>query len=140
MGSANASAATHRFALVQLRGCCDGRHSNFAMMDINFAASVLLARMASFINAVLIVVLAGLLAIAFGVVFGRLHPLIDLFGQFLLPAIVAAAALALVALLLGRYPIAPAARARGLRSCPATWASQSITFWRRPNSSWSRAD
>ena len=48
-------------------------------------------------------VLAGLFLVSFGALFGRTHPLIDSFGQFLLPAIVGAAALALLAFLTARY-------------------------------------
>jgi endonuclease/exonuclease/phosphatase (EEP) superfamily protein YafD len=47
--------------------------------------------------------LLGLFLVAFGAVFGRVHPLIDLFGQFVLPAIVGAAALAVLTALTGRY-------------------------------------
>jgi endonuclease/exonuclease/phosphatase (EEP) superfamily protein YafD len=48
---------------------------------------------------------AGILALAaviLGVLFGRFHPLLDLFAHFLLPAIVAALAMALIAAFAGR--------------------------------------
>lgn len=51
-------------------------------------------------------ILLGLAMVAMGAVFGRLHPIIDLFGQFLLPAIVGSAALAILAALTGRYATA----------------------------------
>lgn len=50
-------------------------------------------------------VLVGLFLVSFGALFGRAHPLIDSFAQFLLPAIVAAAALALLAFLTARYTV-----------------------------------
>lgn len=51
------------------------------------------------INAAII----GLLAVVFGALFGKLHPLADLFGQFLLPAMIGAIAVALLAAILGRH-------------------------------------
>jgi endonuclease/exonuclease/phosphatase (EEP) superfamily protein YafD len=48
-------------------------------------------------------ILLGLAMVALGAIFGRLHPTIDLFGQFLLPAIVGSAGLAVLAALTGRY-------------------------------------
>ena len=45
----------------------------------------------------------GLAAVVFGALFGRFHPLIDLFGQFLLPAMIGAIAVALFAAILGRH-------------------------------------
>ncbi|MCE9522114.1 MAG: endonuclease/exonuclease/phosphatase family protein [Alphaproteobacteria bacterium] len=50
-------------------------------------------------------VLAGLFLVPLGALFGRANPLIDSFGPFLLPAIVGAAALALLALLAARYAV-----------------------------------
>jgi endonuclease/exonuclease/phosphatase (EEP) superfamily protein YafD len=44
----------------------------------------------------------GLAAVILGVPFGRFHPLLDLFAHFLLPAIVAALAMALLAAFVGR--------------------------------------
>ncbi len=77
--------------------------------------------MHSLINAACSIVLAGLLLVAFGALFGRLHPLIDLFGQFLLPAIVAAAALTLLALLTGRHITAIVAVAALLANLAIAW-------------------
>lgn len=62
--------------------------------------------MHTLITATFVTILVGLFAVALGAVFGRIHPLIDLFGQFVFPAIVTAAALALIALLIGRHAIA----------------------------------
>lgn len=77
--------------------------------------------MHSFVTAALFTILAGLFAVALGAVFARVHPLLDLFGQFLLPAIVAAAVLALLALLLGRYMIALASLAALLANLALAW-------------------
>ena len=77
--------------------------------------------MHTLINAVCSIVLAGLLLVAFGALLGRLHPLIDLLGQFLLPAIVAAAALTLLALLTGRYIAAILAVAALLANLAIAW-------------------
>ncbi|MBP6012877.1 MAG: endonuclease/exonuclease/phosphatase family protein [Alphaproteobacteria bacterium] len=45
----------------------------------------------------------GLAAVVFGALFGKFHPLLDLFSQFVLPAIVGAIAVALLAAILGRH-------------------------------------
>lgn len=52
----------------------------------------------TFFNAAIL----GLAAVVAGVLFGRLHPLIDIFAHFLLPAIAAALVMALLAALAGR--------------------------------------
>lgn len=64
--------------------------------------------MQTFISAFLYASLAALICVVFAVAFPRLHPLVDLFAQFLLPAIVGAAVVAVVAALMGR-PVATAA-------------------------------
>lgn len=65
--------------------------------------------MQTFINAVCYAGLAALVCVVFAAAFPRLHPLVDLFAQFLLPAIVGAALIALFAALTGRPVIAAAA-------------------------------
>jgi endonuclease/exonuclease/phosphatase (EEP) superfamily protein YafD len=62
--------------------------------------------MHTFFSTLCIVVLIGLFLVAFGASFGRLHPVVDLLGQFLLPAMVGALLLALFAVLTARYTIA----------------------------------
>ncbi len=47
--------------------------------------------------------LFGLALVAFGTAFGHLHPWVDLFGQFLLPAMGGGVALALIAVFTARY-------------------------------------
>jgi endonuclease/exonuclease/phosphatase (EEP) superfamily protein YafD len=71
----------------------------------------------AFCNAVLI----GLFLVAFGAAFGRLHPLIDLFGQFVLPALVGAVAIALLALVTARYTTALVAVAALLTNLLIVW-------------------
>jgi endonuclease/exonuclease/phosphatase (EEP) superfamily protein YafD len=71
----------------------------------------------TFLNAVLL----GLLLVVGGAVFGRVHPLIDLFGQFVLPAIVGAAALAILTALTGRYVTAALAAAALLANLAIAW-------------------
>lgn len=55
-----------------------------------------------FIGAFFNAAILGLAAVVMGVLFGKLHPLIDLFAHFLLPAIVGALAMALLAAFAGR--------------------------------------
>src|SRR5262249_7257153 len=62
--------------------------------------------MDSLLSALLLAVLAGTFAVGGCALLARFHPLIDLMGQFLLPAMIAAAAVLLVALLAGRYGVA----------------------------------
>jgi endonuclease/exonuclease/phosphatase (EEP) superfamily protein YafD len=71
----------------------------------------------AFCNAVLI----GLFLVAFGAAFGRLHPLLDLFGQFILPALVGAVAIALLALVTARYTTALIAVAALLTNLLIVW-------------------
>lgn len=71
----------------------------------------------AFCNAVLI----GLFIVAFGAAFGRLHPLIDLFGQFVLPALVGAVVIALIALMTARYGTALVAVAALLVNLLIAW-------------------
>lgn len=71
----------------------------------------------TFFNALLI----GLFLVAFGANFGRLHPTIDLIGQFLLPAIIGAAVVALLAAFAGRYFTAIAAVAALLLNLALAW-------------------
>jgi hypothetical protein len=52
----------------------------------------------AFFNAAIL----ALAAVVVGVLFGRLHPLVDLLAHFLLPAIVGAIAMALLAAFAGR--------------------------------------
>lgn len=59
--------------------------------------------MQTIVNTFLIAVFLGLLIVAFGAAAGRLHPLVDIFGQFVLPAIVGGVVVALIAALTGRY-------------------------------------
>lgn len=75
------------------------------------------ALISTFFNTVLL----GLLLVAGGAVFGRVHPLIDIFGQFVLPAIVAAAALAILTALTGRYLTAALAAAALLANLAIAW-------------------
>ncbi len=71
----------------------------------------------AFCNAVLI----GLFIVAFGAAFGRLHPLLDLFGQFVLPALVGAVIIVLIALMTARYGIALVAVAALLTNLLIAW-------------------
>jgi endonuclease/exonuclease/phosphatase (EEP) superfamily protein YafD len=71
----------------------------------------------AFCNAVLI----GLFIVAFGATFGRLNPLIDLFGQFVLPALVGAVVIALIALMTARYGTALVAVAALLVNMLIAW-------------------
>lgn len=66
-------------------------------------------------------ILLGLAMVALGAVFGRLHPFIDLFGQFLLPAIVGSAVLAILAALMGRYATAALAGVALLANLVIAW-------------------
>lgn len=77
--------------------------------------------MSTVITTACIVVLAGLVTVALGAVFGRVHPLIDLFGQFLLPAMIAAAIAAVLATALGRYGFALAFVATFVASLAIAW-------------------
>jgi endonuclease/exonuclease/phosphatase (EEP) superfamily protein YafD len=77
--------------------------------------------MQTVLTAAVNLVLAGLFLVAFGALFGRLHPVIDLFGQFLLPAIVGAAALTLVVVLIGRYQAAAFAVAALAANLALAW-------------------
>lgn len=65
--------------------------------------------MQTLISAFLYASLAALICVVFAVAFPRLHPLVDLFAQFLLAAIVGAALIAVFAALIGRPVIAAAA-------------------------------
>lgn len=65
--------------------------------------------------------LAALLLSAFAALFGRTHPLLDAFGQFLLPAIVGAASLALLAFLTTRYTTGALAIAAVLLNLAIVW-------------------
>jgi len=71
----------------------------------------------AFCNAVLI----GLFVVAFGAAFGRVHPLIDLFGQFVLPALVGAVVVMLLALLTARYATAVVGVAALLANLFVAW-------------------
>jgi endonuclease/exonuclease/phosphatase (EEP) superfamily protein YafD len=66
-------------------------------------------------------VLAGICLVAFGALFGRMHPLIDSLAQFLLPAIVGAAVLALLAFLTARYTTGIVAIAALLLNLAIVW-------------------
>lgn len=55
-----------------------------------------------FVGAFFHAAILGLGAVILGVLFGKLHPLIDIFAHFLLPAIIGALALALLAAFAGR--------------------------------------
>ncbi len=72
-------------------------------------------------NAACAAALAGLALVVLGALFGRIHPIIDLFGQFLLPAMVGAALLALVAVLTARYATASIAVALLLACVAIAW-------------------
>ena len=65
--------------------------------------------------------LAGLFLSAVAALFGRTHPLLDAFGQFLLPAIVGAASLALLAFLTARYTTGALAVAALLLNLAVAW-------------------
>ena len=71
----------------------------------------------AFCNAVLI----GLFVVAFGATYGRVHPLIDLFGQFVLPALVGAVVVMLLALLTARYATAVVGVAALLANLFVAW-------------------
>jgi endonuclease/exonuclease/phosphatase (EEP) superfamily protein YafD len=73
------------------------------------------------LSAVCYTVLVGLFLVPFGALFGRTHPLIDSFGQFLLPAIVGAAALALLAFLTARYTVGLLAMVAILTNLAVVW-------------------
>ena len=77
--------------------------------------------MHAFISTFFNTVLLGLVLVAGGAVFGRVHPLIDIFGQFVLPAVVAAAALAILTALTGRYLTAALAAAVLLANVAIAW-------------------
>jgi len=59
--------------------------------------------MQTILSAACTAALVGLFLVAFGALFGRIHPIVDLFGQFLLPAMVGTVLLALFAVLSARY-------------------------------------
>jgi endonuclease/exonuclease/phosphatase (EEP) superfamily protein YafD len=65
--------------------------------------------------------LAGVIASGFAALFARAHPLIDAFAQFLLPAVAAAAVLALLAVVTGRYAMAAAAVAALVLNLALAW-------------------
>jgi endonuclease/exonuclease/phosphatase (EEP) superfamily protein YafD len=71
----------------------------------------------AFCNAVLI----GIFLVAFGAAFGRIHPTIDLVGQFVLAAMVGAVLIALLALLTARYTTAIVAVAALLTNLLIVW-------------------
>ena len=77
--------------------------------------------MQTFLSAVCTAALIGLFLVAFGALFGRIHPIVDLFGQFLLPAMVGAALLALFAILTARYATASLAIVALLGSIAIAW-------------------
>ena len=66
-------------------------------------------------------VLVFLFAVSFGALASRLHPLLDLLGQFLLPAVIAAAVIVPIALLAGRPTIAIAAIAALILNLAIAW-------------------
>ena len=78
------------------------------------------------VNAAFNALLAGLYLVSLGGLFGRIHPLIDALGQFLLPAIVAAAALALLALLTARFATGALAVAALLLNLAIVWPTLSM--------------
>lgn len=71
----------------------------------------------AFCNAVLL----GIFLVAFGAAFGRIHPSIDLIGQFVLAAIVGAVVIALIAVLTARYVTALVAVAALLTNLLIAW-------------------
>lgn len=77
--------------------------------------------MHTLINAAFNAVLIGLFLVAFGAAFGRIHPMIDLIGQFVLPALVGAVVIALLALVTGRYVTAVVAVAALLANLLIAW-------------------
>ena len=77
--------------------------------------------MQTLISALCNAVLIGLFVVAFGAAFGRVHPLIDLFGQFVLPALVGAVVVMLLALLTARYATAAVGVAALLANLFVAW-------------------
>lgn len=65
--------------------------------------------------------LIALFAVAFGATFGRIHPTIDLIGQFTLPALIGAVVVAVFALLAQRYTSAIVAVAALLANLLIAW-------------------
>lgn len=77
--------------------------------------------MHTLVSALCNAVLIGLFLVAFGAAFGRLHPFIDLFGQFVLPALTGAVLIALIAVLTARYGTALVAVAALLTNLLIVW-------------------
>jgi endonuclease/exonuclease/phosphatase (EEP) superfamily protein YafD len=80
-------------------------------------ASTMHTLVSAFCNAVLI----GVFLVAFGAAFGRLHPTIDIVGQFVLAAMIGAVVIALLALLTARYTTALVAVAALLTNLLIAW-------------------
>lgn len=77
--------------------------------------------MNAFLTTIFYAALASLFLAAFAALFGRAHPLLDAFGQFLLPAIVGAASLALLAFLAARHTTGALAIAALLLNLAIVW-------------------
>lgn len=77
--------------------------------------------MQTLISAFCYATLAALICVVFATAFPRLHPLVDLFAQFLLPAIAGAALVALFAALTGRPVIAAASGIVLLAALALAW-------------------